>query len=276
MNAYRGRLAPSPTGYLHLGHARTFWVAHQRARASAGRLVFRNEDLDHQRSKPEFVHAMFADLRWLGLTWDEGPDLGGSFAPYAQSQRRSFYLDAWRFLRDGGFIYPCTCSRKDLARALEAPHEDEAEDAQDELRYPGTCRPMIGTARDWNSPAGVSWRFWTPDGDAVSFADGCFGQQTFISGQDFSDFLVWRRDDIPSYQLAVTVDDAAMQISEVVRGADLLKSTARQLLLFRALEYESPRYFHCPLLRDEKSPPGQASRFSEPGGSAQPGHESRG
>jgi len=253
MNSYRGRVAPSPTGYLHLGHARTFWVAHQRARASAGRLIFRDEDLDHQRSKPEFVHAMFADLSWLGLSWDEGPDVGGDFGPYMQSRRSSFYLDAWRLLRERGFIYPCICSRKDLARALEAPHEDEPEEAGDELRYPGTCRSRINSARDWNAPAGVSWRFKVPDGDAVSFDDGYYGKQRFIAGKDFSDFLVWRRDDIPSYQLAVTVDDAAMRISEVVRGADLLKSTARQLLLFRALGYAPPRYFHCPLLRDKNN-----------------------
>src|SRR5258708_10949966 len=132
---YRGRLAPSPTGYLHLGHARTFWVAWQRARSAAGalvlrdlvlrnlvlrNLVLRNEDLDFQRCKPEFASAMYEDLRWLGLDWDEGPDVGGAFAPYSQSQRRNFYLDAWRSLRDRGFIYPCTCSRKDLERALSA------------------------------------------------------------------------------------------------------------------------------------------------------------
>src|ERR1041385_7132043 len=121
---YRGRLAPSPTGYLHLGHARTFWIAWQRARAAGGKLVFRNEDLDYQRSKPEFSSAMYEDLRWLGLDWDEGPDISGPFAPYSQSERRSIYLEAWRRLRDSGLIYPCTCSRKDLERSLSAPHEE--------------------------------------------------------------------------------------------------------------------------------------------------------
>src|SRR5215510_13173868 len=141
---YRGRLAPSPTGYLHLGHARTFWIAWQRARAAGGKLGFRKEDLDYQRAKPEFVRAMYEDLRWLGLDWDEGPDIDtgvanrevsgsgvghvgvghGDFGPYSQSERRSFYLDAWRKLRDSGLIYPCTCSRKDLERALSAPHEE--------------------------------------------------------------------------------------------------------------------------------------------------------
>jgi glutamyl-tRNA synthetase len=277
VNQYRGRLAPSPTGYLHLGHARTFWVAGQRARAAHGKLIFRNEDLDFQRCKPEFLRAMYEDLRWLGLDWDEGFDLDtgvsrGSFGPYSQSERRSFYLDAWRKLRDGGYIYPCTCSRKDLDRALSAPHEglhaaplhgaasDEAglsndgpPAADDELPYPGTCREKIGTAKDYDSPAGVSWRFKVPDGETVSFDDGYFGKQQFVAGRDFADFLLWRRDDIPAYQLAVVVDDAAMQITEVVRGEDLLKSTARQLLLIRTLGYSVPAYFHCPLLRDEKN-----------------------
>ena len=254
MNQYRGRLAPSPTGYLHLGHARTFWVAWQRARAAHGKLIFRNEDLDYQRCKPEFVRAMYEDLRWLGLDWDEGFDLEsgisrGNFGPYSQSERRSFYLNAWRKLRDGGFIYPCTCSRKDLERALSAPHQE----TDDELPYPGTCREKIRTAKDYESPAGVCWRFKVPDGETISFDDGHFGKQKFVAGFDFADFLLWRRDDIPAYQLAVVVDDSAMQITEVVRGADLLKSTGRQLLLIRALGYSTPAYFHCPLLRDEKN-----------------------
>jgi glutamyl-tRNA synthetase len=247
MLTYRGRLAPSPTGFLHLGHARTFWVAWQRAGAAGGKLVFRNEDLDQQRCRPQYVQAMYEDLGWLGLAWDEGPGIGGPFAPYSQSQRRDFYLDAWRRLRDRGFIYPCSCSRKDLERALEAPHDD------DELPYPGTCRSKLTSARDFAGPAGVSWRFQVPDGETVAFDDGYFGEQRFLSGKDFSDFLIWRRDDIPAYQLAVVADDAAMQITEVVRGADLLKSAARQILLFRALGYRQPRYFHCSLLRDVRN-----------------------
>jgi glutamyl/glutaminyl-tRNA synthetase len=248
---YRGRLAPSPTGYLHLGHARTFWVAHQRARACTGTLVFRNEDIDRQRSRPAFVQAMFEDLRWLGLDWDEGPDLpppGGAVGPYSQNQRRDFYLAAWRRLRDGGFIYPCTCSRKDLERALAAPHEED-----DEIRYPGTCRLHLADAEKWQSPAGVSWRFKVPDDKIISFNDLYHGRQQFTAGSDFSDFLVWRRDDVTAYQLAVVVDDEAMHISEVVRGADLLRSTARQLLLLDALGYSVPAYFHCPLLRDQRN-----------------------
>jgi tRNA synthetase class I (E and Q) len=218
-------------------------------------------------------------------------------------------------------IYPCTCSRKDLERALSAPHEplhgaalhaaealhaagmtealpgtfldhgaqapspadpidssslrhgaqtpspadpmdsssqpaaavQPASPADDELPYPGTCRSKAATAMDYDSPAGVSWRFRVPDGETISFIDGHYGPQQFTAGRDFADFLLWRRDDIPAYQLAVVADDAAMQITEVVRGADLLKSTARQLLLIRALGYSTPAYFHCPLLRDEKN-----------------------
>ena len=138
---YRGRLAPSPTGLLHIGHACTFWTAYQRALAHGGTLVFRNEDLDPQRSKPKFAEAMIEDLQWLGIRWQEGPDVGGPFAPYEQSRRREFYLAAWRKLRDGGFIYPCTCSRKDLANAAAAPNEGD-----DEPLYPGRCREKIGEA----------------------------------------------------------------------------------------------------------------------------------
>ncbi len=135
MKPYRGRLAPSPTGLLHLGHARTFWTAYCRAVEHGGVLVLRNEDLDPDRSRPEFVTAAEEDLRWLGIHWQEGPDLGGPYGPYSQSQRRDFYLKAWRQLRQAGAIYPCTCSRKDLLLAAQAPH-----DADDEPIYPGACR----------------------------------------------------------------------------------------------------------------------------------------
>ncbi len=243
---YRGRVAPSPTGLLHIGHACTFWTAYRRAVASGGTLVLRNEDLDPQRSKAAFATAMLEDQRWLGIQWQEGPDVGGPFAPYEQSRRRSFYLDAWRKLRDSGFIYPCTCSRRDLALAAAAPNEGD-----DEPMYPGRCRNRIGDARNYESPAGVNWRFRVPDGEIISFEDQKQGTQTYVAAEDFGDFLVWRRDDVPAYQLAVVVDDEAMQITEIVRGADLLKSTARQLLLIRALGYREPDYYHCDLVRDE-------------------------
>jgi glutamyl/glutaminyl-tRNA synthetase len=253
--SYRGRLAPSPTGLLHLGHARTFWIAAQRAAKRNGQLILRNEDLDPQRCRPEFVEAMYEDLRWLGIEWTEGPDCGGEFGPYAQSERRAHYLEAWKKLRDRGAIYPCTCSRKDVAQAAGAPNEGD-----DEPVYPGTCRSEFPplpqkTRQEWGTqidePAGVNWRLRVPDGEAIGFTDLYLGPREMIAGRDFGDFIVWRSDDVPAYQLAVVVDDAAMQITEVVRGADLLKSTARQILLFRALGLAAPDYYHCDLVRDE-------------------------
>ncbi len=243
---YRGRLAPSPTGLMHLGHACTFWTAYQRALQHDGTLVFRNEDLDPQRCKSEFAQAMMDDLQWLGIRWQEGPDVGGSSAPYEQSRRRELYLATWRKLRDGGFLYPCTCSRKDLTTSAAAPNEGD-----DEPLYPGRCRDKIAEAVLYESPLGVNWRFRVPDGQTIAFEDLRQGPQQFVAGRDFGDFVVWRRDDVPAYQLAVVADDATMQITEVVRGTDLLKSTARQLLLIRALGVSIPAYYHCDLVRDE-------------------------
>jgi glutamyl-tRNA synthetase len=242
---YRGRIAPSPTGLLHLGHARTFWTAQQRARAKGGTLVFRNDDLDRARCKPEFVAAMFEDLRWFGFEWQEGPDVGGPFAPYNQSERYAQYRVALKQLEDDGFIYPCTCSRKDIQAAASAPHAADDE----EPIYAGTCRSnrlsQIGDRK-------FSWRFRVPDGETISFVDANFGPQQFIAGKHFGDFVVWRPDDVPAYQLACIVDDAAMQITEVVRGADLLASTARQLLLYRVLGLNAPEFFHCELMTDDQ------------------------
>lgn len=249
MRPYRGRLAPSPTGLLHLGHARTFWIAAQRAADRRGTLILRNEDLDPQRCKAEFVDAMIEDMHWLGLTWQEGPDWGGPVGPYVQSERREFYFEAWKRLRDAGAIYPCTCSRKDVALSAAAPN-----DGDDEPIYSGKCRPVESetAVSTWpDSPAGANWRFRVPDGQEICFTDLHLGPQRMIAGNDFGDFIVWRRDDVPAYQLAVVVDDAAMQITEVVRGADLLKSTARQILLFGALDLPIPDYYHCDLVRDE-------------------------
>jgi len=251
---------------LHLGHARTFWVAAQRAAERDGRLILRNEDLDPQRCRAELVQAMIEDLRWLGISWVEGPDCGGPYGPYTQSERRGHYLAAWNQLRENGMIYPCTCSRKDVAQAAGAPN-----DSDDEPLYSGKCRPRSSTddarlrlertlqrgsgqaasAPTRSKPAGVNWRFRVPDGEQISFTDLHLGPQKMVAGKDFGDFIVWRRDDVPAYQLAVVVDDTAMQITEVVRGADLLKSTARQILLCRALELKVPDYYHCDLVRDK-------------------------
>jgi glutamyl/glutaminyl-tRNA synthetase len=251
VSSYRGRLAPSPTGYLHLGHARTFWTAQERARAAGGVLVLRNDDLDDARCRPEFAEAMYADLRWFGLAWTEGPDLGGPFAPYDQSKRLVSYCTVWTQLRASGALYPCTCSRQDVQAAAGAPHE-----AADEPLYPGTCRPENLPAEERSRRAGwpragVNWRFRVPDGENLGFHDGQCGAQGAVAGRTFGDFLVWRKDDRPSYQLACVADDAAMRITEVVRGADLLLSTFRQLLLYRTLGLVPPAFYHCPLVTDD-------------------------
>ncbi|HEX8813125.1 MAG TPA: tRNA glutamyl-Q(34) synthetase GluQRS [Terracidiphilus sp.] len=255
---YRGRLAPSPTGYLHLGHARTFYTGYLRARQAHGTLVMRMEDLDTARSKPAYAEAAYEDLRWLGIRWQEGPGRSnrnksdkdkkdGPFGPYLQSQRHAIYLDTWRKLLHSGFLFPCRCSRKDLEAAITAPHEAAAPD--DEPIYPGTCRarPTSGTLE---AQEGVNWRFRVPVGEAIEFEDLNLGPQRFVVGADFGDFLVWRRDGFPSYQLACVADDAAMHITEVVRGADLLKSTARQILIYRALDLTPPKWYHCHLVVD--------------------------
>ena len=244
---YRGRLAPSPTGHLHLGHVRTFWVAQERARAAGGGLVLRNDDLDSTRFKMEFVDAMLEDLRWFGFEWSEGPDCGGPCAPYNQSERMEFYRATLEKLRVGNFIYPCTCSRKDIQQAVTAPHADD-----DELIYPGTCRDKKLSTPGAQPSTRFAWRFRVPDGETIAFTDGNCGEQKFVAGKDFGDFVVWRGDGVPAYQLACVADDAAMQITEVVRGADLLVSTARQILLYRALGVPVPRFFHCALMLDEK------------------------
>jgi glutamyl/glutaminyl-tRNA synthetase len=262
---YIGRLAPSPTGLLHLGHARTFWKAQERARAAGGQLLLRNDDLDTARCRPEFVTAMQEDMRWFGLDWSE--------PMITQSERIPLYRAALVRLHASGLIYPCTCSRRDVQQAATAPHEpvgpvsdrpalsrsETGPTPDDEPLYPGTCRPENLPAhsplRDKAEPVSgdaVNWRFRVPDGETLSFHDGHFGEQHATAGRDFGDFLVWRKDDAPSYQLACVVDDAALGITEVVRGADLIKSTFRQLLLFRALGHASPAFYHCPLVTDEK------------------------
>ncbi len=244
-SAYRGRIAPSPTGFLHLGHAATFWTAYARAIAAEGNLVLRMEDLDPQRSRPEYAAAAIKDLQWLGIRWEEGPDIGGPHAPYSQSERRPLYLAALHKLIEQRRVYPCRCTRKDLAQLAQAPHEDEP-------IYPGTCRPS-DSEDSLSHPlvTGVNWRFRVPDGERIALHDGHFGAQNFTAGEDFGDFLVWRKDGVPAYQLAVAVDDAAMRITEVVRGADLLKATARQILLCRALNLPEPKWHHCPLVTGE-------------------------
>ncbi len=288
---YTGRLAPSPTGLLHLGHVRTFAVAHRRAHAAGGTLRLRIDDLDPARSRPEFVAALQDDLLWLGLAPRDQPPV----PPLFQSCRTAAYLAGWQALVAGGHLYPCRCTRRELHGLAQAPHESSFSGPPadpGEPIYPGTCRPspmwaqtqiqtqiqapvppasgapsgtqtaaMTGAAaaaenatgpETWlrRGPAGYNWRFRVPTGHAISFHDGHLGPQHFIAGHHFGDFLVWRRDGLPAYQLATVLDDAAMGITEVVRGADLLLSTARQLLLGDALGLPAPAWFHCPLVLD--------------------------
>lgn len=243
MNAfptYVGRLAPSPTGLLHIGHAATFLMAHDRARAAHGRLFLRVDDLDRQRSREDFIEAAREDLHWLGITWDE---------EVRESTQLPHYSAAIHQLIAGGLAYPCSCSRKDLQESLSAPHED----ADDEPVYNGRCRPLLQSQPHELQPA-MNYRFRVPDGEMIRFHDEACGPQQFLAGRgagsDFGDFLVWRKDGLPSYQLACAVDDNRMGVTEVVRGRDLLKSTARQILLQRALSYRTPLYLHTALLRD--------------------------
>jgi glutamyl/glutaminyl-tRNA synthetase len=237
----RGRIAPTPTGLLHVGHARTFALA--ATRASGAGLVLRIEDLDGLRCLPEFTSAAIEDLRWLGLHWTEGPDVGGPHAPYMQSDRATWFLDVWRRLERGGHIYPSPHSRRDVEAAATAPHEADAEPV-----FPPSLRPTHRERADL--PGGVPWRFRVPDGRTIEFQDAIQGTVSRTAGIDFGDFVIWRRDDLASYELAVVADDHAMAIAEVVRGADLLTSTARQLLLYEALGWTPPAWCHAPLVCD--------------------------
>jgi glutamyl/glutaminyl-tRNA synthetase len=252
-SVYRGRIAPTPSGPLHLGHALTFWTAQQRALASGGALVLRNEDLDPDRCQPQYAAQMLSDLHWFGLRWQEGPDVGGPYAPYVQSQRLSQYLDSWRALAAAGAIYASPHSRKDIAAALVAPHEEPHDNGEPaEQIFPAALRPAEAKISATNDPGAVNWRFRVPDGEVIAFDDGRHGRVERTAGVDFGDFLIWRKDGFPSYELAVMHDDHAMHITEVVRGEDLLTSTARQLLLYRALGWNPPAFYHCPLVRDER------------------------
>lgn len=236
---YRGRIAPTPTGDMHVGHARTFVTAYRRAVDAGGDVVLRIEDLDPLRCRPEWTERCIEDLTWLGVEWSEGP--------YYQSARRDVFVTAWRTLRDAGVIYPSTVSRRELRDAAHAPHED---DEEREPIFPPDLRPPLGTGRDAESPAGSVWRFRVPDAETIRFTDARRGLQAFTAGVDFGDFVVWRKDDVPAYELAVVADDIAMGITEVVRGEDLLLSTARQLLVYRALGATPPEWCHLPLVRD--------------------------
>ena len=241
----RGRLAPTPTGLLHVGHARTFAAAAERAGAAG--LVLRIDDLDTPRCRASFVEAAIDDLRWLDLRWSEGPDCGGPHTPYCQSERADWYEEIWRRLEQAGVIYPSPHSRRDVAAAAVAPHDIPGADHTEPI-FPASLRPT--TRERAATPGDIPWRFRVPDGRQIQFQDAEAGTVVRTAGIDFGDFIVWRRDAMAAYELACVADDHAMQIDEVVRGADLLTSTARQLLLYETLDWQPPQFCHQPLICD--------------------------
>lgn len=240
----RGRYAPSPTGRLHLGNLRTALLAWLQVRLNKGVLVLRMEDLDRPRVKPGSADQILDDLLWLGLDWDEGPRVGGPFGPYDQSLRDDLYQMSLSHLQTQALVFPCFCSRKDIAQAASAPHGKS-------LIYPGTCRvtdPVMAEPppRDGRRAA---WRFRVTEEEVIC-EDRLMGSYAQQLGNDVGDFVVRRTDGLFAYQLAVVVDDALMGITDVLRGVDLLDSSPRQMALYRALRLPIPQFWHVPLLKD--------------------------
>jgi glutamyl-tRNA synthetase len=228
-----GRLAPSPTGAQHVGNARTYLIAWLSARSQGGRLVLRLEDIDSPRIKAGAGEQALADLHWLGLDWDEGPTI--------QTERLTLYEQAFQRLQAGELVYPCTCSRSDIERAASAPHLDH-----EGPPYPGTCATRrVRDAADLHAQA-VAWRMRSSL-SYQTFVDRLQGPTTVSAGYG-GDFVVWKATGTPAYQLAVVVDDAAMGVTEVVRGDDLIPSTPRQLQLYAAFELRPPEFLHIPLV----------------------------
>ncbi|HET7543646.1 MAG TPA: tRNA glutamyl-Q(34) synthetase GluQRS [Polyangiaceae bacterium] len=238
MNTPVGRLAPSPTGLLHLGHARTFLLAFWHIRARAGRLLLRMEDLDGPRAEMRFADAALADLTWLGLDWD-GP-------VYVQSSGVERLNAAVNALIEAGKAYPCVCSRGDIRSAQSAPHQGSPEP-----RYPGTCRGRYASLARAEQQSGraAGARLLVPE-ESIEINDGVQGVRTWDVAREVGDFLIAKRDKAPAYQLAVAVDDHAQGVNEVLRGADLLPSAARQWHVQAALGLPHPGWFHVPLVTD--------------------------
>ncbi len=249
-NPVRGRFAPSPTGALHLGNLRTALLAWLFARTQYGRFVLRIEDIDRPRVRAGAAQQMLDDLHWLGLDWDEGPDCGGPYAPYTQSERLAIYRHALHQLRAVNLVYPCYCSRAEVANTASAPQQG----ASDGPHYAGTCRDLTEAQRREHEARGrrPALRFRVEEERVVSFNDLVQGVTTQHVQQVAGDFIVCRSDGIFAYQFAVVVDDALMHINQVVRGNDLLTSTARQVLLYEALGFHTPTFAHVPLLLDEQ------------------------
>ena len=244
MSMVVGRFAPSPSGRIHLGNIFCCLLAWLSARQKGGRVVLRIEDLDTARCPRRYAEQMIEDLRWLGLLWDEGPDVGGPDGPYFQSERTALYQAALERLEEQGWVYPCFCTRAEL-HAASAPHREDGQ-----VIYPGTCRdltPAQAAAKARETGRSPALRIRVPDRE-TAFTDGHMGRYEENLARDCGDFLLRRSDGMFAYQLAVVVDDAAMGVTEVVRGADLLDSTPRQLLLYTLLGWEAPSFYHLPLL----------------------------
>lgn len=250
----RGRWAPSPTGWLHVGNARTALAAWLSVRAAGGTFAWRLEDLDPPRIVPGAAEAAMEDLAWLGLDWDEGPDVGGPHAPYRQSERSELYRRALAHLVEIERLFPCRHSRKELAEIASAPHGHDGSPP-----YPKSLRPRE-LPSDWfhklekpdPGDPGAALRFLVDDAP-VTFRDRVFGEITERVDETVGDFVLRRRDGLCAYQLAVVVDDLAMDVTEVVRGSDLLGSTARQIQLFKSLRGvvgrgDTPVWGHVPLV----------------------------
>ena len=238
----RGRFAPSPSGRIHLGNIFCCLLSWLSARQKGGRVVLRVEDLDTARCPRRYAEWMEEDLKWLGLSWDEGPGSGGADGPYCQSERTALYQAALDRLTEMGLVYPCFCTRAEL-HAASAPHREDGQTV-----YAGTCRHLTAAeAAERARSRAPALRLRVPE-EEIGFDDGHMGPCRENLARDCGDFLLRRSDGMFAYQLAVVVDDAAMGITEVVRGADLLSSTPRQLLLYRLLGLEAPSFCHLPLL----------------------------
>ncbi|MCH9647094.1 MAG: tRNA glutamyl-Q(34) synthetase GluQRS [Deltaproteobacteria bacterium] len=260
----RGRYAPTPSGHLHIGNARTALVAWLSVRAAGGSFVMRVEDLDGPRTLPGLAEAVLEDLAWMGLDWDEGPDLGGAFAPYTQSQRFSHYQEALAKLAAAGYLFPCSLSRKDLRQLATAPHGPGIfggpKPPSAVPPYPKFLRPEHAApgqlAADWfetfllGDGSAQAIRFRVHD-RLVSYSDLLQGELQEQVDEAVGDFVLKRKDGVWAYQLAVVVDDIAMGINEVVRGVDLIDSTARQIQLIEALGGDRPTYGHVPMVLNE-------------------------
>ncbi len=243
----RVRFAPSPTGYLHVGNARTALFNYLFARHNNAKFILRIEDTDIERSKKEYEQIIFEDLKWLGLDWDEGPDVGGDYGPYRQSERLSIYPEYIEKLLKSGDAYYCYCS----AEELEAERQKALKEGRPP-RYSGKCRNLTPEERMDYEAKGIkpTIRFKVPDGETIYFQDLIKGDIE-INVDEFGDFVIVRADGMPTYNFVVVIDDALMKISHVIRGEDHLSNTPKQILIYKALGFDVPQFAHMPIILGE-------------------------